>query len=81
MPHLDPLTIGIHGPRGGGKSIILGLLEAELAADDGYVVVRTNPWEYDDQLDFKGTLIAQVLQHSRTATERPLASRTRSRRS
>jgi KAP family P-loop domain len=62
MRHLDPLTIGIQGPWGGGKSTILGLLETELADDAGYVVVRTNPWEYDDQLDVKGTLIAQVLQ-------------------
>jgi hypothetical protein len=62
MPHLDPLTIGIHGPLRGGMSTILGLLEAELAADAGYIVVRTNPWEYEDQLDVKGTLIAQVLQ-------------------
>jgi predicted KAP-like P-loop ATPase len=60
MPDLDPLTIGIHGPWGGGKSTILGLLAAELA-DDDYLVVRTNPWEFDDQADVKGTLIAQVL--------------------
>jgi hypothetical protein len=60
MPDLDPLTIGIHGPWGGGKSTILGLLETELQGD-AHVVVRTNPWEYDDQSDVKGTLIAQVL--------------------
>lgn len=60
MPELDPLTIGIHSPWGGGKSTILGLLEAELR-DGAYVVVRTTPWEYDDQTDVKGTLIAQVL--------------------
>lgn len=60
MPDLDPLTIGIHGPWGGGKSTVLGLLESDLS-DDTYIVVRTNPWEYDDQSDVKGTLIAQVL--------------------
>jgi hypothetical protein len=59
-PDLDPLTIGIHGPWGGGKSTILGLLEAELR-DGAYVVVATTPWEYDDRTDVKGTLIAQVL--------------------
>jgi hypothetical protein len=60
-PDLDPLTIGIHGPWGGGKSTVLGLLAVELAAGP-YVVVRTNPWEYDDHDDVKGTLIAQILQ-------------------
>jgi hypothetical protein len=61
MPDLDPLTIGIHGPWGGGKSTILGLLAEELD-NERYVVVRTNPWEYDDHADVKGTLIAQILQ-------------------
>jgi predicted KAP-like P-loop ATPase len=62
LPNLDPLTIGIHGPWGGGKSTVLGLIAADLKDDDAYVVVQTNPWEFDDQADVKGTLIAQVLQ-------------------
>jgi hypothetical protein len=61
MPDLDPLTIGVHGPWGGGKSTVLGLLSTELATGP-YIVVRTNPWEYDDHADVKGTLIAQILQ-------------------
>ncbi len=61
IPDLDPLTIGIHGPWGGGKSTVLGLLAGELAKGP-YVVVRTNPWEYEDHADVKGTLIAQILQ-------------------
>ena len=56
---LDPITIGVHAPWGGGKSTVLSLLEA--AADPEWVVVRTNPWEYDDQLDPKGTLISEIL--------------------
>jgi len=62
MPDLDPLTIGVHGPWGGGKSTILGLIASELAKDKTNVVVRTNPWEFDEQEDVKGTLIALVLQ-------------------
>jgi predicted KAP-like P-loop ATPase len=61
MPDLDPLTIGIHGPWGGGKSTVLGLLSGELATGP-YAVVRVNPWEYDDHGDVKGSLIAQILQ-------------------
>lgn len=57
---LDPVTIGVHAPWGGGKSSILNLVEA--AADPRWIVVRTTPWEYEDQLDVKGTLIAEVLE-------------------
>ena len=58
---LDPLTIGLHARWGGGKSTILQLVGAQLAADESVVVVETNPWEYDDHDDVKGTLIAEVL--------------------
>jgi hypothetical protein len=60
-PQLDPLTIGIHAKWGGGKSTVLRLIAAELASESSVVVVQTNPWAYDDQLDVKGALIAEVL--------------------
>jgi hypothetical protein len=59
LPNLDPVTIGVQAPWGGGKSTLLGLLERELKGRT--IVIRTNPWEYDDQFDVKGTLIAEVL--------------------
>ncbi|GAA3012596.1 KAP family P-loop NTPase fold protein [Actinokineospora diospyrosa] len=58
---LDPLTIGIHAPWGGGKTSVLGMVEERLKGHSGYVVVRTDPWEYDDHDDVRGTLIAEVL--------------------
>ena len=61
-PNLDPLTIGIHGPWGSGKSTLLRLLEQQIASDQSHVVIRTRPWEFDDQADVKGTLIAEVLE-------------------
>jgi hypothetical protein len=59
--HVDPLAIGVHSPWGGGKSTLLNLLEAELAGKPGYVVIRTDPWQYDNQEDVRGDLIAEVL--------------------
>jgi hypothetical protein len=56
---LDPITVGVHAPWGGGKSTVLNLLEA--ASPKDWIVVRTTPWEYEDQFDVKGTLIAEVL--------------------
>lgn len=58
-PDIDPVTIGIHGPWGSGKSTVLKLLEAEFS--DMYVVIPTSPWEYEDHEDVKGTLIGEVL--------------------
>lgn len=58
---LDPVTIGIHAPWGGGKSTVLGLIADAIGSDSDYLVVRTDPWEYDDQTDVKGTVIAEVL--------------------
>ena len=60
-PQLDPVTIGIHAPWGGGKSTVLGLIGGALREDPRYLVVRTDPWEYDDHGDVKGTVIAEVL--------------------
>lgn len=58
---LDPLTIGVHAKWGGGKSTVLNLIRSELAQAGDMLVVGTNPWEYDDHDDVKGTLIAEVL--------------------
>lgn len=58
---LDPLTIGVHARWGGGKSTVLNLISAELSQFDDVLVVETDPWEYADHDDVKGTLIAEVL--------------------
>ncbi len=62
---LDPVTVGVHAPWGGGKSTVLELIAA--ASDKNWLVIPTNPWEYDDQLDPKGVLITEIL--TRLGTE------------
>lgn len=61
-PALDPLTVGIHSPWGGGKTTALNLLQEVLKDEETLVVIRTNPWEYDDHSDVRGLLIAEVVQ-------------------
>lgn len=80
-PDLDPVTIGIHGPWGSGKSSVLKLIEATLSSDSRYVLVSTNPWEYEDHEDVKGTLIGAVLDalEERAAGEQPWATQARER--
>lgn len=61
VPNIDPLAIGVHSPWGGGKSTVLNLLGAELAKNPSYVVIRTDPWQYDNHDDVRGDLIVEVL--------------------
>src|SRR5687767_6414326 len=58
---LDPVTVGIHSAWGGGKSTALNLIEKELSALGHILVVRIDPWEFENAEDMRGTLIAQVL--------------------
>lgn len=58
---VDPIAIGVHSPWGGGKSTVLNLLQTRLDAADSYVVIRTDPWQYDNHDDVRGSLIAEVL--------------------
>lgn len=60
-PGIDPLAIGVHSPWGGGKSTVLNLLDAKLKEEPGYIVVRTDPWQYDNHDDVRGDLIVEVL--------------------
>lgn len=62
---LDPLSLGLSGPWGSGKTTVLELLEAELAARSSdaskVVVVRTDPWRYDPSIGAKESIISDVL--------------------
>lgn len=62
---LDPLSLGLSGPWGSGKTTVLQLVEADLnersSDDDKVVVVRTDPWRYDPSVGAKESIIAAVL--------------------
>ncbi|MFD8111046.1 MULTISPECIES: KAP family P-loop NTPase fold protein [Streptomyces griseus group] len=66
-PSLDPVTIGVNAPWGGGKSTVLGLLHEALEREPGFRVIRLDPWEFDDQFDVRGAVIGEVLQDLLTA--------------
>jgi hypothetical protein len=66
---LDPVTVGIHSAWGGGKSTALNLIAKRLGREGHLVVVRVDPWEFENAEDLRGTLIAQVLDELQSRVE------------
>ncbi|MFI6489228.1 P-loop NTPase fold protein [Streptomyces sp. NPDC050564] len=66
QPRLLPLTMGVTGGWGSGKSSLLKIVAAELAGlpDDEtghFVVVSFSPWQYEGYEDIKAALTEAVL--------------------
>jgi hypothetical protein len=76
-PDVDPLAVGVHSPWGGGKSTVLNLIEADLKARGRCVVIRTDPWQYDNHDDVRGDLIAEVLDQLGEQFKKDAAARER----
>ncbi len=57
----EPITVGLHGPWGSGKSSLLGHVRTVLQGHQGTCIIELNPWEFDSREDVKGTIIATVL--------------------
>jgi hypothetical protein len=66
-PRLLPLTVGVLGGWGSGKSSLLKITRAELEAVEGrpYVCVEFSPWQYEDYGDVKAGLMRAVLDQCR----------------
>jgi len=58
---LNPVTMGVFGDWGSGKTTVLEILQERLAGKDEVIVVYTRPWGYDPSLDPRATLIGEVL--------------------
>jgi hypothetical protein len=55
---LLPVTVGVAGDWGSGKSSLIGMAEEALAADEKFLTVSFSPWRFEDYEDVKTALMA-----------------------
>lgn len=61
QPRLLPVTVGVLGDWGSGKTSLLKMVGARLGSSDEYVVVPFSPWRYEAYEDVKAALMDAVL--------------------
>ena len=60
-PNLLPLTIGIFGDWGSGKSSIMKFLEQKLVHDSKILTIYFNSWLFESYEDAKVSLLENIL--------------------
>jgi predicted KAP-like P-loop ATPase len=68
-----PITIGVHGDWGAGKSSILEMIEAELSEQDRVLCLKFNGWRFQGFEDAKIALIEGIV--TGLLDERPLLTK------
>ncbi|PPK62812.1 KAP-like P-loop domain-containing protein [Malaciobacter marinus] len=60
-PHLLPLTIGVFGDWGSGKSSIMRMLEQKLKSDEKILTIYFNSWLFEGYEDAKVSLLENII--------------------
>jgi len=61
MEQLQPLTVGVYGTWGGGKSSVMRMAYRNLEAADGVVAIWISSWTLEDFNHTKSALITSIL--------------------
>jgi predicted KAP-like P-loop ATPase len=56
-----PITIGVHGDWGAGKSSVLEMIESGLTGDDDFLCIKFNSWRFQGFEDAKIALIEGIV--------------------
>jgi hypothetical protein len=59
---LDPVTVGVYGDWGSGKSSVIQLLRQQIATDPELLCVYFNGWRFEGYEDAKAALAATILE-------------------
>ena len=70
---LLPVTIGVYGGWGQGKSSLIQMIRQDLEKDDGLVCVTFNGWLFESYDDAKSALMGSILE--KVAEERTLSAK------
>lgn len=68
-----PISIGIHGDWGAGKSSVLEMIESEISNEGNYLCVKFNGWKHQGFEDAKIALIESIV--SELVSEKSLADK------
>ena len=60
-PHLTPITIGVHGDWGYGKSSVLRMVESKLKNREGVLTLYFNGWAFEGFEDAKVALMDSII--------------------
>lgn len=64
-PKMLPVTVGLFGDWGGGKSSILKILKSTLEQDDNIAVIYFNSWVFEGYEDAKSAILTTLLKELR----------------
>ncbi len=64
-PSMLPVTVGLFGDWGGGKSSILKILQRDLLADENFAVIYFNSWVFEGYDDAKSAILTTLLNELR----------------
>ena len=80
-PRLLPVTVGVAGDWGSGKSSLIGMAEEALVADPKFLTVSFSPWRFEDYEDVKTALMASVISalQERARTDSTFAEKAKNR--
>lgn len=60
-----PMVLGLKSDWGGGKSVVMDLLQQKLTQDPRqFVTIKLNVWEHENQGDFQFGIVQQLMGHA-----------------